>query len=100
MSETENQNQPRSESTVKAVGSFIWELAKVFFIALIIIIPLRVFVAEPFIVSGSSMVPNFHNKEYLIIDKLSYRSRLPRRDEVIVFKYPKDTSQYFIKRII
>jgi signal peptidase I len=98
--QNENQNQPRSESTVKAVGSFIWELAKVFIVALLIIIPLRVFVAEPFIVSGSSMVPNFHNKEYLIIDKVSYRYREPRRDEVIVFKYPKDTTQYFIKRII
>jgi len=46
------------------------------------------------------MVPNFHNKEYLVVDKVSYRFNEPKRGDVIIFKYPKDTSQYFIKRII
>lgn len=60
----------------------------------------RFFVAEPFIVSGSSMVPNFHNREYLVVNKMSYRLHEPQRGDVIVFRYPKDTSQYFIKRIV
>lgn len=46
------------------------------------------------------MVPNFHNKEYLVVDKVSYRMHEPARGDVIVFRYPKDTSQYFIKRVI
>ena len=82
------------------VGTFLWELARIVVIAFVVMIGFRYFVAEPFIVSGSSMVPNFHNREYLVVDKLSYRINEPKRGDVIVFRYPKDTSQYFIKRII
>ncbi len=88
------------QGAIQTVGSFVWELIRIFILALIVIVPLRVFVAEPFIVSGSSMRPNFHDREYLIIDKLSYRFHDPKRGDVIVFKYPKDPSQYFIKRVI
>jgi signal peptidase I len=75
-------------------------MLKVLILALVIIVPLRVFIAEPFIVSGSSMVPNFQNNQYIIIDKVTYRTSKPQRLDVIVFKYPKDTTQYFIKRVI
>jgi signal peptidase I len=106
--ETKNQDDEEKDfdeidpeqGSLKAVGSFVWELAKVFLYALLIIVPLRVFIAEPFIVSGSSMVPNFHNREYLIVDKVTYRFSEPERGDVIIFKYPKDPKQYFIKRII
>lgn len=90
-------DNPKGQPTVR---SFLWELARVIIIAFVIMIAFRFFVAEPFIVSGSSMVPNFHNREYLIVNKLDYRTGQPQRGDVIVFKYPKDTSQYFIKRII
>lgn len=46
------------------------------------------------------MEPNFEEGEYLVIDELSYRFREPRRGEVIVFRYPQNPSQYFIKRIV
>ncbi len=81
-------------------GSFLWELIRIIIVAFVLMVGFRIFVAEPFVVSGSSMVPNFHNKEYLVIDKVTYRFGEPERGDVIVFKYPKDTSQYFIKRII
>src|SRR4051812_21902220 len=90
-------DNPKGQPNVK---SFLWELARVIIIAFVVMIAFRFFVAEPFIVSGSSMVPNFHNREYLIVNKLDYRTGEPQRGDVIVFKYPKDTSQYFIKRII
>lgn len=83
-----------------SVGSFLWELARIVVIAFVVMIGFRFFVAEPFIVSGSSMVPNFHNREYLVVNKMSYRLHEPQRGDVIVFRYPKDTSQYFIKRIV
>ena len=83
-----------------SVGSFLWELARIVVIAFVVMIGFRFFVAEPFIVSGSSMVPNFHNREYLVVNKMSYRLHEPKRGDVIVFRYPKDTSQYFIKRIV
>ena len=46
------------------------------------------------------MEPNFHDSEYLIVDQLSYRFQEPRRGDVIVFRYPQDPSQFFIKRIV
>src|SRR4051812_43490451 len=61
---------------------------------------LRFFLIQPFIVEGSSMEPNFHDQQYIIIDKLSYRLREPRRGEVIVFHPPNDPAQNYIKRII
>jgi signal peptidase I len=46
------------------------------------------------------MLPTFSDGEYLIVDELSYRLHDPKRGDVIIFKYPKDPSKYFIKRII
>ena len=69
-------------------------------IALVIVIPVRVFVAQPFIVHGTSMQPTFESGEYLIIDQLTYHFEAPKRGDVIVMRYPKDTSTFFIKRII
>lgn len=69
-------------------------------IALIIVVPVRYFIFQPFIVRGASMEPNFHDGDYLIVDELSYRFRTPERGEVVVFRYPQDPSQRFIKRII
>lgn len=76
------------------------EFVKFLLIALAIALPIRYFVAQPFIVRGASMYPNFADKEYLVIDELSYFLREPGRGEVIVFKYPLDPRQFFIKRII
>ncbi len=80
--------------------NFFIELLKFALLALCIVIPVRLFVAQPFIVSGESMVPTFENGQYLIVDELSYHLEQPRRGDVIVFRYPKDTTQFFIKRII
>ncbi len=77
-----------------------WELVRFTLLAIAIVIPIRVFIAQPFIVSGSSMFPTFEDGQYLIIDEISYRLESPKRDDVIVFKYPNDPSKYFIKRII
>ncbi|MDI6882955.1 MAG: signal peptidase I [Patescibacteria group bacterium] len=73
---------------------------KIVTLALIIVVPIRYFVFQPFIVKGASMTPAFSNGDYLIVDEISYRFREPQRGEVVVFRYPKDPSQRFIKRII
>ncbi len=85
---------------VKTKGQSFWELARFAVIALIIVIPIRVFIAEPFVVSGSSMLPAFENADYLIVDKISYKLGNPERDDVVVFRYPNDQKKFFIKRII
>ena len=76
------------------------EFFKVAIISLAIVLPIRFFVAQPFVVRGASMEPNFQEGQYLIIDEASYYLRPPQRGEVIVFRYPNNTSEFFIKRII
>jgi signal peptidase I len=58
------------------------------------------YIAQPFIVSGPSMDPTFNTGQYLIVDQISYRFEDPKRNEVIVFKYPRDPKTFYIKRII
>ncbi len=79
---------------------FAIELLKIAFISLAIIIPVRYFLIQPFYVKGASMEPSFHDNEYLIINEIGYRVGEPKRGDIAVFKYPKDPTQYFIKRII
>jgi signal peptidase I len=85
---------------LKKIFAFTWELVKVVVISLVIIIPVRYFLIQPFYVKGASMEPNFHDHEYLIIDELSYRFHQPVRGDIVVFRYPKDPQEYFIKRVI
>lgn len=82
------------------VVAFIWEVCKIVLISLAIIIPIRYYLVQPFFVNGHSMDPNFHDKDYILVDKLGYRLNPPKRGDVIVLKYPEDPSEYFIKRII
>ena len=89
-----------SSSAARAVGSFFWELIKVFLVAIVIIVPIRYFLIQPFFVRGASMEPNFGDREYLVIDEVSFYLREPERGEVVVFRYPRDPRQFFIKRII
>jgi len=79
---------------------FVWEIVKVAMVSAAIIIPIRYFLIQPFFVKGASMEPNFHDREYLIIDELSYRFHEPSRGQVIVFRYPRNPQEYFIKRVV
>lgn len=76
-----------------------WEFIKFTLIAVLIVVPIRFWIAQPFIVSGASMEPTFRNGDYLIVDELSYRFNEPQKNDVIIFRYPLDPSKYFIKRI-
>jgi len=101
MNEPENQSSNRNFFGGFTSGVLlVWDFLKIVLVALVIIIPIRYFIFQPFIVSGSSMEPNFSNGQYLIIDELSYHFSSPSRGQVIVMRYPRDRKQYFIKRII
>lgn len=76
------------------------ELIRFVIIAALIIVPIRVFIAQPFIVSGASMNPTFQDADYLIVDELSYYLRQPTRGEVIVFRPPHNQKTFYIKRVI
>lgn len=89
-----------NDSFFKKVLLNFWEVVKVVVISLAIILPVRYFLVQPFFVIGASMEPNFQSGDYLIIDELSYQLRQPERGEVVVFKYPLNPKEYYIKRII
>lgn len=69
-------------------------------LAVLVVLPVRLFIAQPFLVDGESMYPTFENGDYLIIDQISYRLSEPERGDVIVFRYPNQPSTFYIKRII
>lgn len=101
MEPTETQNNNNSFfGGIASIAVFVWDFLKVILVAAVIIIPIRYLLFQPFIVSGSSMEPNFSHGQYLIIDEISYRIGEPKRGDVIVLHYPKDRKQFFIKRII
>jgi signal peptidase I len=91
---------PSAPRPQQSAWSTVREWIQVIVIALIIAIPIRIFVAEPFIVNGASMDPTFATGNFLIVDRLTYRFEAPKRGDVIVFEYPNDPSIYYIKRII
>lgn len=85
---------------LKNFFSFAFELIKIVVISLVIIIPVRYFLIQPFYVKGASMEPNFYDHEYLIIDEITYRFNEPVRGDIVVFRYPRNPQEYFIKRLI
>ncbi len=91
------ENEPSLKSEIAA---FFWETIKIVAISLIIILPIRYYVVQPFFVKGASMESNFKDGDYIFVDELSYELGSPRRGDVIIFRYPLDQSQFFIKRII
>ncbi|MBI2475985.1 MAG: signal peptidase I [Candidatus Taylorbacteria bacterium] len=76
-----------------------WDIVKFALITAAIVLPIRFFIAQPFMVSGPSMEPTFSNHDYLIVDEISYRFEKPKRGEVIIFNRPEE-KKYLIKRII
>src|SRR4030042_4046010 len=118
MTDEENYNESNTEEY--GFKGVIWEIVKMVFWVVVIIVPLRVFLIQPFFVQGASMEPNFEDKEYLIINELGYKTtdvgfaygekeinfftvksfKEFQRGDVVVFRYPKNPSIYYIKRII
>jgi signal peptidase I len=69
-----------------------------------IVLILHTFVFQAYHVEGSSMANTLHTGDYLIVSKVSRSVRattyLPARGQIIVFRYPKDPSRTFVKRVI
>jgi len=98
--ELENNNEVKNGSFFSELKDFSLETIKVVIISLIVIVGIRSFVIQPFFVSGKSMEPNFHDGDYLIVDEISYRLGDPKRGDVIIFQYPNNPKEFYIKRIV
>jgi signal peptidase I len=103
----------QSDEEYLSTGSLLIEMVKILLLAAVVIIPIRAFLFQPFFVQGSSMEPNFDDGEYLVISEFGLKhTNIPvadievnpwrelSRQEPIVFRFPKDPSQFFIKRVI
>ena len=51
-------------------------------------------------IDGSSMEPNLHHGEFVIVSKINYRIGEPNRGDVVVFDFPRNITQEYIKRVI
>lgn len=88
------------------------EYAKSFFPVLIIVLILRSFIAEPFRIPSGSMIPTLEIGDFILVNKFSYGIRLPvlhtkiidvdlpKRGDVVVFRFPKDNKTDYIKRVV
>jgi signal peptidase I len=94
----------------QSTKDFIKETVYIIVLSLVIVLPIRTYIAQPYIVSGASMDNTLQNGNYLIIDEISYRFQEPKRGDVIVFKTPPKGLElqklpltktvYYIKRVI
>jgi signal peptidase I len=93
-------------SILDSIGSFFLEIIQTVAIVLSIFLVLYLFILQPHQVNGLSMYPNFENGDYLLTDKVSYKTGTPKRGDVVVFhappaaQCPEGTGCDFIKRIL
>lgn len=85
---------------LKNFASFLIDFAKTIIIVVVIAFLVRFYLVQPFYVYGSSMEPNYVHGEYILINEIVYQFKNPLRGDVVVFKYPLNPSESYIKRII
>ncbi len=96
----QNAENNKRKDGFKKYLSVAWEFFKIIIVAAIIVLPIRYFLFQPFIVKGESMLPYLKSGDYLVVDEISYRFTTPQRGDIVVLDYPLDTTQRFIKRVI
>lgn len=85
---------------MKKNKSLLREYAEALLLALLLALFIRAFVVQAFRIPTGSMIPALLVGDQILVDKVEYRFRKPERFEVVVFKYPRDESRDFIKRVI
>ena len=68
--------------------------------AVLVALLIRTFIVELYVVDGPSMQPTLQDGERLVVNKFIYHWRDPLRSEVVIFRYPRDHTRDFIKRVI
>ena len=102
----------RSRRAPDAPSPWWVEWGAAFFPVVLIVFGLRSFVVEPYKIPSGSMVPTLLEGDFIVVNKFTYGIRLPisntriisvntpKRGEVMVFRYPRDLSQSYIKRVV
>lgn len=76
------------------------EMVETILLTLLIYVLIRTFLIENYRVVGHSMVPTLEDRQFLVVNKLDYRLRDPRRGDIVVFFDPRDGDRKLIKRIV
>lgn len=87
-------------SIFKKIGAFFLDILEAGVMALAIFVLVYLFLFQPHQVLGNSMVPNFHDHENLLTNKISYHFTTPKRGDVVIFKAPLNPNYEYIKRIV
>ncbi len=85
---------------LEKLSEFFWDVLEVVVFAIAIFLFLYLLILQPHKIKGQSMEPNFHDGEFLLTDKITYRFSEPKRGDVVVFEAPGTNGEEFIKRII
>src|SRR3989338_7487571 len=85
---------------IRGIVNFFLDFLETIVVALSIFVVVYLFLVQPHEVKGNSMEPNFHNNEYILTDKITYKFREPQRGDVIIFKAPRNPDVDYIKRVI
>ncbi|WP_066639399.1 signal peptidase I [Desulfolucanica intricata] len=96
----QNNGLPNKQTQPKRKKSALREIIESIAIAVLLAAIIRIFIFEPFYIPSGSMIPALIPNDRIIVSKLSYNFSEPERGDVIVFKYPKDPSRRFVKRLI
>src|SRR3989344_2466203 len=84
-----------SNSAPAGVGTFFWEVVRAVVVSLLIIIPVRYFLVQPFFVKGPSMETTFLDGDYVLINELGYRFHTPQRGDVVIFRAPPQPDEHY-----
>lgn len=87
-------------SFFKRLGTIFLDILETVVIALAIFVIIYLFLFQPHQVRGNSMYPNFHDADYLLTDKISYRLSQPKKGDVVIFVAPKNEEYDYIKRVV
>src|SRR3989344_486225 len=84
----------------KKIFGLLYEAVEMFVVSASVFVVVYLFLMQPHQVKGSSMFPTFKDGEYLLTDKVTYKTRKPKFGDVVVFKAPINENFDFIKRVI
>ena len=85
---------------VRAIVKFFYDFLEPIVLILSVLMAIYLFVLQPFEVSGGSMIPNFHDGEYVLADKISYKFTTPKRGDVVIIVAPYNHDEDYIKRVV
>ncbi len=90
----EESDPPRNEAL-----QFFWDTLETVLIALVLFLAINT-VSARIRVEGYSMMPTLENGEFILVNRLTYKFASPQRGDIIVFHYPRNPADEYIKRVI